>query len=258
VLWSVRHGSQSLLFTPPYLLLTPTPWDDQSFAILGEVVQGLVSIVSFPEDTFDTVTEQVKTLNYMAQNQAELVDLPVVLPVVDDDEDAKEVTSCNLIFLLTADVPLLEFSWLLIETSLGNFVSSNSSSEWISSKCTTIELVEGSNIGTPFPNHLEMGNPLVDKRITAPPADEVLLAHCHAILHQAPPGLAAPPQTLEIVLTQMVTVLIAQMNDTRQAREQKLADDQEPKLPSTCFTVTLPVFNGVLTNQRQTGTTWSV
>lgn len=100
-----------------------------------------------------------------------------------------------------------------------------------------------------------MGNPLVDKRITAPPADEVLLAHCHAILHQALPGLAAPPQTLEIVLTQMVTALIAQMNDTRQAREQKLADDQEPKLPSTCFTVTLLVFNGVLTNQRQTGTT---
>jgi hypothetical protein len=86
-----------------------------------------------------------------------------------------------------------------------------------------------------------MGNPLVDKRITAPPADEVLLAHCHAILHQALPGLAAPPQTLEIVLTQMVTALIAQMNDTRQAREQKLADDQEPKLPSTCFPVTLLV-----------------
>jgi hypothetical protein len=89
------------------LLLTPTPWDDKSFAFLGEVVQGLASIVSFPEDTFDTVTEQIKALNYMAQNQAELVDLPVVLPVADDDEDAKEVTTCNLIFLLTADVPLL-------------------------------------------------------------------------------------------------------------------------------------------------------
>jgi hypothetical protein len=40
---------------------------------------------------------------------------------------------------------------------------------------------------------------------------------------------------------QMATALIAQTNDTRQAREQKSAEDQEPKLPSARFTVTLPV-----------------
>jgi hypothetical protein len=38
-----------------------------------------VSIVSFPEDVFDVVTEQVKTLNYMVQHQAELADLPVAI-----------------------------------------------------------------------------------------------------------------------------------------------------------------------------------
>jgi len=60
---------------------TPAPWNDLSFTFLGEVVQGLVSIVSFPEDVFDAVTEQVKTLNYMVQHQAELADLPVFPPV---------------------------------------------------------------------------------------------------------------------------------------------------------------------------------
>jgi hypothetical protein len=39
----------------------------------------------------------------------------------------------------------------------------------------------------------------------------------------------------------MAAALIAQTNVTRQARDQKAALDQEPKLPSSRFTVTLPV-----------------
>ena len=39
----------------------------------------------------------------------------------------------------------------------------------------------------------------------------------------------------------MATAIIAQTNDTRQARELKLAEDQAPKLPSKRFEVTLPV-----------------
>jgi hypothetical protein len=67
------------------------------------------------------------------------------------------------------------------------------------------------------------------------------LSHRHEILHQVLPALSAPPQSLETALTQMATAIIAQTNDQRQVREQRVAEEQEAKLPSTRFTVTLPV-----------------
>ena len=75
----------------------------------------------------------------------------------------------------------------------------------------------------------------------APQADEHLLMQRNRILHTLLPSLSAPPQTLEPTLSHMAAALIAQTNDTRQAHDQKLAQQLDPKLPSTRFTVTLPV-----------------
>jgi hypothetical protein len=47
--------------------------------------------------------------------------------------------------------------------------------------------------------------------------------------------------SLETALNQMAAALIVQTNDARATREQKQAQDMEPKLPSSRFTVTLPV-----------------
>ncbi len=39
-----------------------TIWDDKCFAIKGDVVQGMVSIINFPDDVFNVITNRVKTL----------------------------------------------------------------------------------------------------------------------------------------------------------------------------------------------------
>jgi hypothetical protein len=86
-----------------------------------------------------------------------------------------------------------------------------------------------------------MGPPATASPLYSPPADAALLQHRQNILYQALPQLNAPPVSLETALNQMAAALIVQTNDARATREQKQAQDMEPKLPSSQFTVTLPV-----------------
>jgi len=48
-----------------------------SFVFLGEVVHGLVSIVTFLEAAFNIMEVRVKSINYMLQHLEELQELPV-------------------------------------------------------------------------------------------------------------------------------------------------------------------------------------
>ncbi len=48
-----------------------------SFVFLGEVVHGLVSIVTFLEEAFNIMEVRVKSINYMLQHLGELQELPV-------------------------------------------------------------------------------------------------------------------------------------------------------------------------------------
>jgi len=80
--------------------------------------------------------------------------------------------------------------------------------------------LQAASVGTALVNPLEMGAQSFSIQVHAPSADDKLLTQRHSILHQALPGLAAPPQGLEMALSQMATALIAQTNDNQQAREQ--------------------------------------
>lgn len=51
-----------------------------SFVFLGEVVHGLVSIVTFLEEAFNIMEVRVKSINYMLQHLEELQELPVSPP----------------------------------------------------------------------------------------------------------------------------------------------------------------------------------
>ncbi|MFN9980373.1 MAG: hypothetical protein ACK53Y_10685, partial [bacterium] len=95
--------------------------------------------------------------------------------------------------------------------------------------------------GTTLANPFHMGPPATASPLESPPADAALLQHRQNILYQALPQLNAPPVSLETALNQMAAALIVQTNDARATREQKQAQDMEPKLPSSQFTVTLPV-----------------
>jgi hypothetical protein len=191
---------------------TPTLWDNLSFAFLGEVVQGLDN----------------------------LTDLPVLPPVLQDDE-AEEVTVRNYVFLPAVYIPLVLNSkgytpkqlWEVLHPALVQ-------RQELDVCLPLVQWMQAASMGTATLQPLEMGDPIITLPLTSPTADELLLAHRHAILHQALPGLKAPPPSLETALTH-ATALIAQTNDNWQAREQKAAEDQEPKLPSARFAVTLPV-----------------
>jgi hypothetical protein len=65
------------------------------------------------------------------------------------------------------------------------------------------------------------------------------------------PQLLAPPFSLETALNQMAAALIVQSNDSRTAREQKLALDNKPKLPSARFSVKLLVLLELLLVQNE-------
>jgi hypothetical protein len=56
---------------------TVSIWDNMSFVFLGEVVHGLVSIVTFLEEAFNIMEVRVKSINYMLQHLEELQELPV-------------------------------------------------------------------------------------------------------------------------------------------------------------------------------------
>ncbi len=60
-----------------------------SFVFLGEVVHGLVSIVTFLEEAFNIMEVRVKSINYMLQHLEELQELPVPPPVFPDDDEAE-------------------------------------------------------------------------------------------------------------------------------------------------------------------------
>jgi hypothetical protein len=112
------------------------------------------------------------------------------------EEDAKEITTRNLMFLSAIYAPLLLNShgyslrqvWDILNPAI---VQRNEQVVC----APLLNWLRVASTGIPSPNPLEMNDPSITKQITAPPADELLLAHHHAILHQALPGLTVPPQT---------------------------------------------------------------
>ncbi len=85
-----------------------------------------------------------------------------------------------------------------------------------------------------------------------------LVIHIHLLGFRNCAGLTAPPQSLETALSHMATALLTQTNDNRLIRDQKAAEDLEPKLPSKRFSVTLPVLLEYLqiADERQLPDVW--
>jgi hypothetical protein len=223
---------------------TVTLWDNQAFAFLGDVVRGHVTTINFPEDAFDAVQVWVKSENYMRNNQQELDDLPLFPPNLPDadDPDLIQVTVRKCMYLPAAYVPLLLSAGGYSIKQVWNLLPPAILQRQEMEICAPLLCwLQAASTGTPLQNPLQMGAPATATIVRAPPADEALLTHRQNILHQLLPHLAAPSPTIESALSQVAAALIVQTNDSRQAREQKAAQDTEPKLPSERFKVTLPV-----------------
>jgi hypothetical protein len=81
-------------------------WDDKSFGIKGDVVQGMVSIVNFPDDAFEIIKGEVHSLPYMLDNLDELQDMPLFPPILGDDDDTEVVRARKFMFLPAVYAPL--------------------------------------------------------------------------------------------------------------------------------------------------------
>jgi hypothetical protein len=224
-----------------------TEWDDLSFAFLGGIVQGLVSIVQFPDDAFNSLAIPVKTVDCMLQHQDELANQHVFPPVLQDEDDSELIVTRSFMYLPAVYVPLMLNSRDYTEKQVWEILYPAIIQWQEQDICKPLtQWLQVASMGTAQVNPLEVGPPLISLGLNAPLADETLLNHRHSFLQKTLPGLSVPPQALETALTQMATAIVAQTNDNRQAREQKTAEDQEPKLPSKKFEVTLPVLMGYL------------
>jgi hypothetical protein len=229
-----------------------TPWDNNLYAFLGEVNHGIATIVNFPTTAFNVLervpartTENILQLLPNAVNGHEL--LP---PIAPNDVQVTETTTRYLMYLPARYVPLLldsrgytiKQTWDLLYPALvtnQDLLNCESLIYWfrVASSGVVMPNQQGQNVVRP---------PCLALSLLSPPADSDLISHRNAILYQVLPGLKDTSIGLEAALCQMAAALMAQTNDNRLARDQREAEANEPKLPSSKFTVTLPVLIGYL------------
>jgi hypothetical protein len=207
--------------------------DDLSFTFLGEVVQGHVTMVVMPNNAFDVATTWVHSLDYIMNNLGELsVNIPLFLPVDPNEHDvAVQVSSCKVIYLPKAFVPLfLNSGGYTVQQAWERLLPAIQRRQELQICQPLLAWLQVASMGTELPDN-KMGNAVNAITICAPPADGKVLSHHLNILHQALPGLIAPPPALETVLSHMATTLVAQTNNAKAVREQCEAAEAEPKLP---------------------------
>jgi hypothetical protein len=77
--------------------------------------------------------------------------------------------------------------------------------------------------------------------LQAPLADQALLNHRQQLQKVVLPALYQPAESLELAITQMAAAVTMNTNDSRLAREEKMARALLQKLPSDKYTATLPI-----------------
>jgi hypothetical protein len=172
-----------------------TAWDNQSFAFLGEAVQGMVSIINFLEIAFEAITVWTKSVAYILQHLPELDPvLPPSLPDT-DDPNMEEITMRWMIYLLAGYTPLfLSASGYTPRQAWDLLYPTIQQRQEVNSCAPLLCWLQVASTGGPLPNNpLAMGPTLLTIALYPPPADEHLLLHRHEFVRQLLPGLTKPP-----------------------------------------------------------------
>jgi len=222
---------------------TSSAWDDLCFAFLGDLVQGQITNVLFHENAFEAISAPAYTQEYILAHLEEFTnETPLLPPVLPDEPNTEAINTRRLMYLPAAYVPLfLNPGGYTLRQAWDRLYPALSQRQELIICRSLLHWLQAASTGTALVNPQEIGDPLVALPVVAPPADKNLLTQRTQILHTLLPGLLAPPQTLELALSQMATAIITQTNENKLVRAQKEAEDLEPKLPSKRFTVTLPV-----------------
>jgi hypothetical protein len=78
---------------------TMTPWDDKAYAFLGEPVQGMATVVQFPETCFNIVNGWAKTSNHIMGLLDEFNEFGSLEPVIDHDDSVSHTFARLLMYI---------------------------------------------------------------------------------------------------------------------------------------------------------------
>ncbi len=225
-----------------------TPWDSLGFACLGEVTAGQVTTVMLPDNCFRAAPIlRAKTADYIVTHLEELEahGLPAALV---DDLEAPQVRTRAMMYLPAKYAALLlnptgyslRQVWEILYTAIvdnNDLAACGALIKWL--RCATMGSTVVNNANAVGPSSLAI-------ELEVPLADADLINHRMRLQRLALPGLYQAPETLERAITQMAAAVTLNTNENRTAREQKATRQQEPKLPSDRFTVTLGILQGFL------------
>jgi len=235
---------------------TTTPWDDKAYAFLGEPVQGMATVVHFPETCFNVVNGWAKTTNHIMGHLDEFNEFGSLEPVSEHDNTVSHAFARLLTYIpVRFAAQLLDARGYtprqIWETLYPQLVADNIVEvcrpllDWLrlASTATAVIDEQGQDRMGPAANHI---------RLITPMADQDLLAHSVERLHLYLPGqkqdslqptqAQATIQTqqsrstigagVENALTQVAQALVLQANAAQAAQEAKLIAETTPKLPS--------------------------
>jgi hypothetical protein len=220
-----------------------TPWDGRCYASLGEVTQGVVTTVNFPDHAFRSVGNiRAKTSDYILNHLDLLGDYGMPPPDANDQE-AGVTTTRRLMYLPPKYVSLLlnpagytlRQAWQIIYPALVT-------NQDLITCAPLLNWLRVISMGTAVAgNANNIGPTATTIELQAPLADQALINHRQKLQKQVLPTLYQPAESLELAITQMAAAVTMNTNDGRLAREEKAARATAPKLPSDKFTVTLPI-----------------
>jgi len=163
----------------------PTPWDNKSFAFLGDLVQNLISTIQFPDNAFEEITLHAKTVDYMLQNLDELAGHPVFVPADPtlNDPTVQEITTRRFMYLPAAYVPLfLSASGYSVRQTWNLLYPALQLRNELATCAPLLRWLQAASMGVQE-QPMQIAPPSLSILMVAPPADESLLAQRNRILH---------------------------------------------------------------------------
>ena len=193
---------------------TPSTWDNMCFAFLSKIVRGQVTNVLFHENAFEEIDEQVLMVPHILEHIEELTTAtPLFHPVLGDANTIAAHTQ-RFMYLPMVYVPLLLNTLGYTLCQVWEWLHPALIRHQEPEVCQPlITWLQAASMGTLLVNPQAMGDPAIALPLCAPPANEALLSQQLQLLHQILSGLSAPPQTLEVTLSQRAPALINQTND---------------------------------------------
>jgi hypothetical protein len=221
-----------------------TPWDNTSYAFLGDETQGIATSIIFPTNIFNVSPAiNVYTTKHLMAHLPALNGLEVfaALPADANAGIALPVTTRYAMYLPLKYAKLfmdssgysIKHIWQVLTPLLDendNRKSCQALLNWlqVASHGSMAKNAQGQPVVGPLPNSI----PLI-----APAADKDLIVHRNDVLKQALLGLGHTSQGLETAIYQMANAMMMNTADQRIKANEAL----QPILPSTKFKSTLPI-----------------